>query len=79
MTVLMDDLKRQLPQALAALREKSFNEGQFELTGCTSYIQRKLQCGYNRAATILDLLVEQKQITEPDDRGARTLARFNPN
>lgn len=69
----------QIRSALNALREKAFTEGQFELSGCTSYVQRRLQCGYNRATEILAALVEQQQISEPDDKGVRTLRRFNPN
>lgn len=41
--------------------------------GCTSYIQRQMQCGYNFAAQILDDLVKAKVITEPDMDGKRRL------
>lgn len=68
-----------LIKARDALREKAFEQGSFKLEKCTSTIQRKLQCGYNRAADIMTWMEERKMITEPDSQGARVLAAFNPN
>lgn len=59
------ELVGQAASAYEALREKDV------LTGCTSYVQRKLQCGYNRAATILEILEKLKIISDPDALGAR--------
>lgn len=64
----MDDderLERQTEQALEHLRTKEV------LTGCTSYVQRKLQVGFNRAATILERLEGADIISEPDNEGKR--------
>lgn len=41
--------------------------------GCTSYLQRKLQCGYNHAANIMLRLEHQKFISEVDGDGKRRL------
>lgn len=43
------------------------------LTGTTSYIQRKMQIGYNHAARILAYLEAARFITAPDDKGEREL------
>lgn len=72
-------LEEQATAAKNALREKAFLQGDLSIGGCTSFVQRKLQCGYNRAATILDMLVQQKVISEPDATGRRHLASFNPS
>jgi len=61
----MTDILEQVEQAKYWLKQKG------ELSGCSSYVQRKLQCGYNRACTILDLLVQDGFITEPDAVGTR--------
>jgi DNA segregation ATPase FtsK/SpoIIIE-like protein len=73
------EILEQAKTALAALREKAFTEGRYELSGCSSYVQRKLQCGYVRACAILMVLEDQKQISEADNQGVRTLRHFNPN
>jgi DNA segregation ATPase FtsK/SpoIIIE-like protein len=67
-----DILASQIKKARAALKEKAKGPAN-KMTGCTSYIQRSLQCGYNRAALIIDYLVSDKFISEPDDTGARHL------
>lgn len=67
-TALMDRLEL---AALATLAEKHLREKPDGLTGCTSYVQRKLQCGYNRAATLLEILEKRGVITKPDNVGAR--------
>lgn len=46
-----------------------------ELTGCTSYVQRKLQCGFNKAAKLLDEMEREGWISEPDNTGARRWLR----
>lgn len=43
-----------------------------EMSGCTSYLQRKMGIGYNHAARIMELL-ELDFITAPNSRGNRTL------
>jgi len=69
-TALMDaaDLNAQADAAEKHLRQKPG-----ELSGCTSYVQRKLQCGYNRAATLLEILEKRGTLSEPDDTGKRRL------
>lgn len=42
-----------------------------KLIGCTSYIQRKMQIGYNHAARLLDELERRHFITAPDNNGER--------
>lgn len=71
----LPDWKDEVERAFGFLVEKRYHSSDENMTGCTSYIQRKLQCGYNRAATLLDMMVEQGWITEPDSRGARRLTR----
>ncbi|MEA2050471.1 MAG: DNA translocase FtsK [Campylobacterota bacterium] len=39
----------------------------------TSYIQRKLEIGYNRAHTIMELLEENNVVTAPDKNAIRKL------
>lgn len=41
----------------------------------TSYVQRHLQCGYNRAARILERMVIDGICTEPDAVGKRAVLR----
>lgn len=63
-----------LNEALRHLSDKQpLKDG--SMTGCTSYVQRKLQCSYNHAAAILEIMVERGIITDTDSRGAR---RFVP-
>lgn len=42
--------------------------GKDNLSGCTSYVQRRLHIGYRRAATLLDLM-EQTEIVTPAGPG----------
>lgn len=61
------------PEIVAAkkhLRACLASKGQ--LSGCTSYIQRKMQIGYNHAARILDYLVAVRFITEANNSGVRS-------
>lgn len=58
-----------LTQARECLLDLVHRKG--KLTGCTSYVQRRMQIGYNRAAAILETLVDQKFITEADAKGER--------
>lgn len=60
-----DKLDRQTEEALDHLRKKAV------LTGCTSYVQRMLQIGFNRAATILERLEGDGILSEPDNTGTR--------
>lgn len=60
------------PEIVAAkkhLRNRLSSNGR--LSGCTSYIQRKMQVGYAHAARLLDYLVAERFITEPDGAGVR--------
>lgn len=66
---LIDDVY----QAHNLLAEKISYSRDGKLTGCTSYIQRKMQCGYSHAAAIMELMEEKGGITAADDRGARQL------
>lgn len=63
----MTDISEQIESAKFYLQQKG------EMSGCTSFIQRKLQCGYNRAADILEALEKEGFITEPDNVGRRVL------
>jgi DNA segregation ATPase FtsK/SpoIIIE-like protein len=65
----MSDLSEQAQHALTELQNK------IVLTGCTSYVQRKLQCGYNRACNILEELERAGWISEPDGTGTRLWRR----
>ncbi len=56
------------PDAQWALTELKHK---LELTGCTSYVQRKLQCGFNKAARILEELETARWISEADNTGKR--------
>ena len=39
----------------------------------TSYLQRKLEVGYNRAGAIIELLEKNNIISPPDEKGIRTI------
>lgn len=67
-----EDMALQIAPAEAAIRERAVDG---RITGTTSYVQRTLQCGYNRAVSILDVLVERGIITEPDHEGARHILK----
>lgn len=71
---LIDDVY----QAHNILAEKLSYSRDGKLTGCTSYIQRKLQCGYNHAATIMELMEEKGGITAADNKDARELRALPP-
>lgn len=66
----------ELERAFEFLMDKRVSAASDDLTGCTSYIQRRLQCGYSRAADLLDDMVERGWITEIDQKGARRIKRF---
>lgn len=51
--------------ALTQLRQKT------ALSGCTSYVQRKMNVGYVTAARLMDELEEAGLISTPDDAGLR--------
>lgn len=42
----------------------------------TSYLQRKMQIGYNRAADLMEHFEEEGLISEPKADGSRTLLRL---
>lgn len=71
---LIDDVYR----AHNILAEKFHTYPVRPLTGCTSYIQRKMQCGYSHAAAILELMEEIGGITSPDSKGGRQLMPLPP-
>jgi len=71
---LIEDVYR----AHTILAEKLYVYPDRPLTGCTSYIQRKLECGYNHAAAILELMEEKGGITPADSKGARQLKPLPP-
>ena len=66
---LIDDVR----QAHIFLAEKLYGQTTPFLTGCTSYVQRKMQCGYNHATAVLELMEELGGITPADSKGARQL------
>ena len=59
----------------SAKHETDEHDGRPLMSGCTSALQRHLQCGYNRAAAIMTQLELDKFITAGDDRGNRRLMR----
>lgn len=63
------EIESQITAAQMHLTNLKHNKG--KLTGCTSYIQRKMQIGYNRAALIMEKLEARKFISEPDAAGER--------
>ena len=60
-------------RAVGLLAEKLYGRSSPDLTGCTSYISRKLPCGYTHAAAIMERMEERGLITPADDKGARRL------
>lgn len=66
---LLSSGKTGAQRALTELQQKEV------LTGCTSYVQRKLQIGFNPAARLLDELEDGDYITPPDDNGMRHWGR----
>lgn len=71
----LPDPLAELERAFGFLVEKRQLSKGDDMTGCTSYIQRKLQCGYNRAAHLLNEMVERRWLTEADRAGARRITR----
>jgi DNA segregation ATPase FtsK/SpoIIIE-like protein len=55
--------------AMGHLRDRLRDHG--KLTGCTSYVQRRMGIGYNHAARILGYLELTRRISEPDQNAAR--------
>lgn len=60
-------------EAKTALAELANRKGPDKLYGCTSYVSRKLNCGYNTAAAIMEDLQRDGFITDADDHGCRRL------
>lgn len=58
-------LSEQAQWALTELQRKEV------LSGCTSYVQRKLQIGFNPAACIMDELEDGGYISAADNDGMR--------
>lgn len=63
------EFEAHITQAKMHLTDLKHQKG--KLTGCTSYVQRKMQIGYNRAAAIMEELEKRKFISEPDKNGER--------
>jgi DNA segregation ATPase FtsK/SpoIIIE-like protein len=55
--------------------EKDGNDRRPMMRGCTSKLQRELQCGYNVASAIMDALEREGFISAPDAHGNRRLVR----
>lgn len=53
------------------LEKKPDRDGR--LSGCTSYLQRHLNCSYNYANLVLTCLQQEEFITAPDRDGYRRL------
>jgi S-DNA-T family DNA segregation ATPase FtsK/SpoIIIE len=67
-----DDLQPELNAALQHLRERALvTQNGGVLTGCQSFISRKLGCGYNRAARIIEQMEEQGVVSRADRVGRR--------
>lgn len=72
------------PEAERALLTRQIAEAELEIrranktTGCTSFVQRRLQCAYGQAQLILDEMVKLGIITELDENGARRLLHEGP-
>ena len=64
------DPRDELERALGFLLEKRVGS---TVVGCASCLQQKLQCGFNRAMTLLDEMVAAGWITEADLNGARRI------
>ena len=45
------------------------------IPSCTSLVQRKLQCGYNRAACLMEEMEKRFWITAPNNHGDRKIIR----
>lgn len=71
----LPDFRDEMDRAFGFLMEKRQHSSDDNLTGCVSYIQRRLQCGYNRAATLVELMEQEGWVTAIDGRGARRLVR----
>jgi recombination associated protein RdgC len=41
----------------------------------TSFLQRKMQIGYNRASALMDILEAEERVSEPGPAGVRTVLR----
>jgi hypothetical protein len=61
-------------EAYRILAERLYDGRQ--LTGCTSYIQRKMSCSYRHADEIIRWLEEKGALTAMDAKGARQLMPF---
>lgn len=71
----LPDPQAEMERAFGFIVEKRHQQKYDELYSCTSYVQRKLQCGYNRAAVLMEEMEKQFWVTAPDGRGARKIIR----
>lgn len=68
-------IERGVERATAVLREKFELTPGGEVGGCTSYVQRKLQVGYNTAASIMEELERRGIVSPVEGRGTRRLLK----
>lgn len=61
-----------IDKAKAVFRDKPKGDDG-KISGSTSYLQRKMQWGYNHAAAVIEHLVTEAWLTEPDHVGRRTV------
>lgn len=73
----LPDPEKELNRAFGYLVEKRATQTSDDVTGCTSCLQRKLGCGYNRAANLIELMEKRFWITASDEKGARKIIRPN--
>lgn len=66
MTIEPSDMEK----AKQVYRDKP-KDAQGRMTGSTSYLQRKMQWGYNHAAAVIEQLEADGWLTAPDHSGVR--------
>ena len=57
------------------LYQKALDIVKLENKASTSFLQRKLQIGYNRAARIIDMMEERGEISKPNHVGKRDIIK----
>lgn len=69
----LENAFEQIVQKQRIQKEDGYTEA--GVLGCTSFIQRRLQIGYNHAARLLEEMERRFWITEPNSSGARQIIR----
>lgn len=64
--------KTEIEQAKQVYRGKPKEDGDL-FGGSTSYLQRKMQWGYNHAAAVVEALVDEGWLSDCDTRGRRKI------